>query len=496
MIDRFPPLRRAIAAAVLFGLASATALAGARITIVNADGDGEGFNDSTPAEPVGGNTGTTLGEQRLLAFEYAAGVWASLLDSPVEIRVRASFDPLPCTAASGQLGGARPSTIASSPDAPLPDTWYPAALANRQAGMDVSPDADDIVATFNSNLGQSNCLDGSGWYYGLDNAHGNQIDLVAVLLHELAHGLGFLTLVDETTGQEFQGQPDVFETMILDTSTSMHWTEMTEADRVASAVDTGHLAWDGPAVRSAAPGILSGVPVLTVLEPSSIAGNLAVGTAAFGPPLSDEGVLADLAAALDASDAAGASTSDACSPLANAASVSGRVALVDRGTCLFTQKAENVQAAGAVAMVIVDNVSSAAPPGLGGDDPSVTIPCASLTRDEGDALRSRLGSGRVAVRLHSNPRQRAGTGAGGRVLLYAPNPDEPGSSVSHWDTSAMPNLLMEPNLSGDLPHTVDLTLPLLRDIGWTTDGFLPSEARRPVVRVETAPSTRAARPRP
>jgi hypothetical protein len=52
------------------------------------------------------------------------------------------------------------------------------------------------------------------------------------------------------------------------------------------------------------------------------------------------------------------------------------------------------------------------------------------------------------------------------MRLYAPNPVEQGSSISHWDTSAMPNLLMEPNLSADLPHTVDLTLPALRDIGW------------------------------
>ena len=58
-----------------------------------------------------------------------------------------------------------------------------------------------------------------------------------------------------------------------------------------------------------------------------------------------------------------------------------------------------------------------------------------------------------------------------RPRLYAPNPTEPGSSISHWDTSATPNLLMEPNLSGDLPHAVDLTLPLLRDIGWRSDSF-------------------------
>ena len=68
--------------------------------------------------------------------------------------------------------------------------------------------------------------------------------------------------------------------------------------------------------------------------------------------------------------------------------------------------------------------------------------------------------------------------------MYAPNPYEGGSSVSHWDTSASPNLLMEPNISSDLPIAVDATLSLfMRDIGWfegstalPTTWILPSSA--------------------
>jgi hypothetical protein len=57
-----------------------------------------------------------------------------------------------------------------------------------------------------------------------------------------------------------------------------------------------------------------------------------------------------------------------------------------------------------------------------------------------------------------------------RVLLYAPNPFQSGSSVSHYDVSAFPNQLMEPAINGDLTHQVtvpqDLTYKLLKDIGW------------------------------
>ena len=54
--------------ALLAGLLAAPSHAG--ITIVNMDGAGEGFNDPTPAAPVGGNPGTTIGQQRLNRFHF------------------------------------------------------------------------------------------------------------------------------------------------------------------------------------------------------------------------------------------------------------------------------------------------------------------------------------------------------------------------------------------------------------------------------------------
>jgi len=56
----------------------------------------------------------------------------------------------------------------------------------------------------------------------------------------------------------------------------------------------------------------------------------------------------------------------------------------------------------------------------------------------------------------------------GHVRLYAPNPAEPGSSVSHFDTVASPNLLMEPFINDDLTSSTnqDLTNFQFTDIGW------------------------------
>lgn len=57
----------------------------------------------------------------------------------------------------------------------------------------------------------------------------------------------------------------------------------------------------------------------------------------------------------------------------------------------------------------------------------------------------------------------------GRVRLFAPNPVQPGSSVSHWDSVALPNLLMEPAINSGLPLTLDLSRQQMRDIGWYRD---------------------------
>lgn len=60
-----------------------------------------------------------------------------------------------------------------------------------------------------------------------------------------------------------------------------------------------------------------------------------------------------------------------------------------------------------------------------------------------------------------------GANAEGHLLLYAPQPFRPGSSISHFDPSALPNLLMEPAINSDLlPLDLDVTPGLMEDIGW------------------------------
>jgi hypothetical protein len=226
--------------------------AAATITVVNLDSPGEGFNDLSAPDPDstnGGNAGATLGAQRLNAFQFAANLWGGIVTSSVTIRVGAHFDPLDCNSTSATLGQAGPNFfLRDFAGALRANTWYPQALANSLAGTDLDPTSDDIGATFNSAIGTT-CPFPNVWYYGLDRTPpATKIDFVTVVLHELGHGLGFLTLVDLATGQKARGFDDAYMVFLEDHRTGKLYPNMSNAERVAASTATGALQWVGPNV--------------------------------------------------------------------------------------------------------------------------------------------------------------------------------------------------------------------------------------------------------
>ena len=225
---------------------------GATIVINNADQPGVGFNDPTPAVPVGGNNGTTVGQQRLIAFQYAADQWGATMVSGPVITVQASWLALPCSANSGALGGAGASNVMRDfPNAPYRGTWYSIALANMLAGTDLNGGSPEIMAQFNVNVGTPGCLETTHWYYGFDNNGGSSsFDLVSVLLHEISHGLGFGTFTSPSTGAFMSGYPSIYDRFLFDNSTGKTWVQMSDGERAASAVNSGNLVWSGQRVDS------------------------------------------------------------------------------------------------------------------------------------------------------------------------------------------------------------------------------------------------------
>ena len=160
--------------------------------------------------------------------------------------------------------------------------------------------------------------------------------------------------------------------------------------------------------------------------------------------------------------------------ITNPGVIAGKIALADRGGCIFAVKVKNLQDAGAVAAIIADNAADSPPAPLGGADPAITIPAARILLATGNAIKAQLTAfATVTGTLGLDMTRRAGADAAGRAQVNATNPIVPGSSISHWDPVASPNLLMEPAINGDLNHTLDLTLPLLHDLGWLDEEGRP-----------------------
>ena len=227
-----------------------SAIAGANFILINLDGAGEGFNDTTAVAAVPGNSGLTLGQQRINAFEAAMADWGSILNSDVDIRVEAQFNALFCDSGSATLGQAGPmSGLINFANAPKANTIYSIVLANALSGVDNLPDTNDISATFNSDLDfNSACLGGAGWNYEIPST--GSLGLYNVVLHELGHGLNFLTFTDSQTGAFNSGFPDIYASFLVDQTTGKTWLEMDDAERAASAIGN-NLFWNGVNAKNA-----------------------------------------------------------------------------------------------------------------------------------------------------------------------------------------------------------------------------------------------------
>lgn len=441
----------------------------AEIKIDNQDaGTGLGLDDPTPATPVGGNPGTTRGEQARIVFQFAADIWGAVLKSDVPVTVSASFAKLSCDAASGVLGSAGTTSIfsfnAPAPTGALANTWYHSALFDALSGQEANPGAADIRARFNGALGSTGCLEGSSWYFGLDGKQpAGSIDFLNVVLHEMAHGLGFsgfgsLTTGAPLAGNDGVGRPDIYSTFVFDDTQQKSWYAMTPAQRVTSALNDGKLVFTGPQVKAEAPLALSPPLLLRITAPAAAMGDYAINQGAFGPVATPSNFSGSIVRVATGANGEG------CAAFDNAAAVSGHLALVDRGTCAFTVKVANAQSAGATGVLVANNQPGTIVPG-GTPTGPVTIPVISVSQVDGNTLKANLAGLTGGLALGSSL---AGADASGNVQLYAPTVLAQGSSFSHYDTRLTPNAVMEYAISADLAGQInlDLTPALFKDEGW------------------------------
>ncbi|MFN7012967.1 MAG: PA domain-containing protein [Bacteroidia bacterium] len=134
---------------------------------------------------------------------------------------------------------------------------------------------------------------------------------------------------------------------------------------------------------------------VTVNSPAGIAGSYACyPTTAFGS-LITTAITQNVVLIADNT----APASDGCETVTNGPALSGKIALIRRGSCTFVIKVKAAQDAGAVAVIMMNNIDGTPIP-MGGDDASITIPSVMISKADGDILEAALGSGTVNATLN------------------------------------------------------------------------------------------------
>ncbi|MEQ3761425.1 MAG: Ig-like domain-containing protein [Alcanivorax sp.] len=246
-------------------LLTAASHAFADVVIVNNDSGGEGFNDTTSVSAVGGNTATTLGAQRLAVFQEAADILNATYDITAVVKVASTFDPLSCSSSSAVLGQAGPAAVEFDYST---HSLTPHALYNQTVNADADAGVAEINAQFNSAIDNNdNCLFNTNWYYGFDAPSGNGKSLLSVVLHEILHGMGFLTYL-QSNGQSgagwntvngFEEAFDPYTRLMKDASSGQFLTAQAISTRASVMTSNGNLVWGGSEVNGEASNYSSGI---------------------------------------------------------------------------------------------------------------------------------------------------------------------------------------------------------------------------------------------
>ena len=137
------------------------------------------------------------------SIQKAIDTWSENFASKVPVNVNVTWTKAPN---SSVLASASAKNIFSNFNgAPDKTLYYPSALANALAGIDLDTAEPEL---------EVNVSAGDFWYYGLDGkCPTNKYDLVSVILHEMAHGLGFMsgTYYDSATKVGRFLQPTAFD---------------------------------------------------------------------------------------------------------------------------------------------------------------------------------------------------------------------------------------------------------------------------------------------
>ncbi len=128
---------------------------------------------------------------------------------------------------------------------------------------------------------------------------------------------------------------------------------------------------------------------LDINSPAVIAGPYNASGATFGSGLPTVPITANLVLVEDVT-----LDNDACDSITNASAISGQIAVLDRGNCTFVEKVEAAEAAGAVAVIVVNNAATPVFQ-MGGANTPINIPSIMISQADGNAIKAQIQLGTV-----------------------------------------------------------------------------------------------------
>lgn len=199
------------------------------------------------------------------AVQTAVDIWSENFSSTVPVNVNVKWGS---SSSYGVLASASAknnySNFNGAPDKTL---YYASALANALAGKDLDPNTPEIEISITSN---------APWYYGTDgNCPARSFDLVSVILHEMGHGLGFVSgnYYDAFSGFGRVDQPTPFDAY-AQLPDGRRLADMPSPSLEAGMAMTSGLVWSGENAIKANNGIKPKLFTPSVYEPGSSVSHL------------------------------------------------------------------------------------------------------------------------------------------------------------------------------------------------------------------------------